>query len=58
MSDEQTAPTVRDRAVGAGIPEERLTGYVERGQLLLDGEPVVDLDQAAPAGTRLIIAGG
>ncbi|MGD9986340.1 hypothetical protein [Pseudonocardia sp.] len=58
MSDDQPGiPTVRDRAVAAGIPEPRLGAYIERGQLLLDGDVVCELDQPAPAGTRLLIAG-
>lgn len=58
MSDEQTVPTVRDRVVGAGIPEERLIAYIEGGQLLLDGDVVCELDQPAPRGTRILVAGG
>ncbi|GEL25061.1 hypothetical protein PSU4_40150 [Pseudonocardia sulfidoxydans NBRC 16205] len=58
MSDEQTVPTVRDRAVGAGISEAKLLAYVEGGQLLLDGDVVCELDQPAPPGTRILVAGG
>ncbi|MGE3835813.1 MAG: hypothetical protein AB7H43_13675 [Acidimicrobiia bacterium] len=58
MSDEQTVPSVRDRAVGAGISEERLLAYVEGGQLLLDGDVVCELDHPAPPGTRILVTGG
>ncbi|MBP2371364.1 hypothetical protein [Pseudonocardia parietis] len=55
--DTAPAPTVRSRAVSAGIDEERLRGHLERGVLLLDGEPVTDLDTPAPAGTRINVGG-
>ena len=55
--DTAPAPTVRSRAVIAGIDEERLRGHLERGVLLLDGEPVTDLDTPAPAGTRINVGG-
>jgi hypothetical protein len=58
VSDEQTVPTVRDRAVGAGISEAKLLAYVEGGQLLLDGDVVCELDQPAPPGTRILVAEG
>ena len=50
-------PTVRSRAMSAGIDEDRLRGHLERGVLLLDGEPVTDLDTPAPVGTRINIGG-
>ena len=50
-------PTVRSRALGAGISEERLAGHLERGTLQLDGERVIDLDAPAPLGTRINVAG-
>lgn len=50
-------PTVRERAHNAGIPDERLTSYVERGLLLVDGEPVTDLDAPTEPGSRIVIAG-
>lgn len=58
MSDEQTPrPTVRARAGGMGIPDERLAAYVERGLLLVDGEPVTDLDAETAPGSRILVAG-
>lgn len=50
-------PTVRERAHNAGIPDERLTSYIERGLLLVDGEPVTDLDTPTEPGSRIVIAG-
>ena len=43
--------------MNAGIDEDRLRGHLERGALLLDGEPVADLDTPAPIGTRINIGG-
>lgn len=58
MTDAQSnIPSVRDRATAVGIPEERLLSYVERGMLLLDGDVVCELDEPAPIGTRMLIAG-
>lgn len=39
-----------------GIPEERLLAQIERGTLVLDGEPVTNLDTPAPPGTRIQVA--
>lgn len=49
--------TVRDRALAAGITEQALAAHHERGAVLLDGEPVTDLDVPAPDGTRINIGG-
>lgn len=43
--------------MNAGIDQDRLRGHLERGVLLLDGEPVTDLDTPAPVGTRINIGG-
>ena len=56
--DTVAAPTVRSRAVSAGVDEGRLRGHLERGAVLLDGKPVADLDTPAPEGTRINIGGG
>ncbi|WP_156819448.1 hypothetical protein [Pseudonocardia sp. HH130630-07] len=56
MSDDQ-APTVRSRALTAGIPEDRLSTHFDNAALLLDGEQVSDLAQPAPLGTRITIRG-
>ncbi|MGD9989325.1 hypothetical protein [Pseudonocardia sp.] len=49
--------TVRARLTSVGIPADRLAVYVERGLLLLDGEPVTDLDAPTEPGSRIVIAG-
>ncbi len=62
MTDDQEsqspAPTVRSRALAAGITEERLQMHFDRGAVLLDGDPVTDLDTPAPAGTSRVNFGG
>ncbi|OLM28640.1 hypothetical protein Ae717Ps2_6236c [Pseudonocardia sp. Ae717_Ps2] len=60
MTDDQgsPAPTVRSRALAAGITEERLQMHFDRGAVLLDGVPVADLDTPAPAGTSRVNFGG
>lgn len=58
VNDQNTssaAPTVRDRT--GWLPPDRLADHFERGTLLLDGVPVTDLDQPAPAGTRIVVSG-
>lgn len=55
--DPESTPTVRTRTRNIGIPEERLLAHLERGTLVLDGEPVTDLDTPAPPGTRIQVAG-
>lgn len=55
--DSDAVPTVRSRAASIPIPEERLLDQIERGVLMLDGEPVTDLDTPAPPGTRIQVAG-
>jgi hypothetical protein len=57
MSDEQhqPVPTVRSR-LGAVLSEDRVSEHLGNATLRLDGRIVVDLDMAAPAGTRIIIA--
>lgn len=56
MTEEPT-PTVRSRALAAGITEEHLRAALERGAIRLDGENVTDLDTPAPPGTRINFAG-
>lgn len=56
MTEEPT-PTVRSRALAAGITEENLRAALERGVIRLDGENVTDLDTPAPPGTRINFAG-
>jgi hypothetical protein len=57
VSDEPAQPTVRSRVLAAGVAPEDLDAHHARGAVLLDGEPVTDLDQPAPAGTRINFAG-
>ncbi|MGD9798797.1 MAG: hypothetical protein AB7L91_19655 [Dehalococcoidia bacterium] len=52
MSEE--TPTVRDRLAGY-LSEDRLEGYIAAGMLLLDGEPVTDLDAPA-SGDHFVIS--
>jgi hypothetical protein len=47
---------VRSRAVGFGLPEDRLVMHFEAVRLLLDGVRVTDLDAPAPKG-RIHISG-
>ncbi|MEV1294457.1 hypothetical protein [Pseudonocardia sp. NPDC049635] len=54
---EQEGRTVRDRLVGFGMDPERLAAHIERGALLLDGEPVRDADQVTAPGSRLVVTG-
>lgn len=60
MSDDQQAstPTVRSRALAAGIAEERLQKHFDRGAVLLNGFLVADLDTPAPVGTSRVNFGG
>ncbi|MGE0346561.1 MAG: hypothetical protein AB7N73_12165 [Gemmatimonadales bacterium] len=50
-------PTVGDRLRAAGISEERIAQHLAQGAITLDGEPVFDLDDLAPAGTRPLFTG-
>ncbi|WP_214402280.1 hypothetical protein [Pseudonocardia lacus] len=49
-------PTVRDRLLAAGLSAERIEEHLLAARIMLDGEPVTDLDQPAPAGSRLVLA--
>lgn len=53
----ETVPTVRERVLAAGVPEERLNQHHQRGAVLLDGVPVTELDTPAPPGTRINFGG-
>ncbi len=56
VTDEQSAPTtVRDRLTAAGLSESRIEQHMSAGRLRVDGEPVTDLDEPAPTGTRVVI---
>lgn len=57
MADEQNpAPTVRDRLAG-WLSEQRAAELIAAGRLVLDGEPVTSLDQAAEHGRFTALAG-
>ncbi|MBN9739438.1 MULTISPECIES: hypothetical protein [unclassified Pseudonocardia] len=51
---EASAPTVRSRALAAGITEEWLQMHFDRAAVLLDGVLVTDLDVPAPVGTSRV----
>ncbi|SDG33706.1 hypothetical protein SAMN05216377_1115 [Pseudonocardia oroxyli] len=50
------APTVRSR-LAVFFSDERIAAHLERKVILLGGEVVSDLDQAAPMEKRLIFGG-
>lgn len=50
-------PSVRDRLCAAGISDDRIVEHAAAGRVRLDGKPVADLDQPAPAGTRDAVVG-
>jgi hypothetical protein len=54
MSDE-SVPTVRDRLTAAGISAERIDEHHVESRVLLDGEPVTDLDTPAAKPARVVI---
>lgn len=51
------SPTVRDRLLAAGLSEERIDWWLslEPGAVRVDGQPVVDGDQPAPAPARITL---
>jgi hypothetical protein len=53
--DEPTPTTVRDRLIAAGLSESRIEQHMTAGRLRVDGEPVIDLDAPAAAGSRVVI---
>lgn len=57
MTADQPTPTVRDRLTSAGISPDRVDAHHADGRVMLDGEPVADLDQPAPPPARIVIAG-
>lgn len=62
MSTDETnsgnGQTVRERLAAAGLSEQRVAMHLENKVLQVDCQTVTDLDQPAPAGSRIIIAGG
>jgi hypothetical protein len=54
--DEPAVPTVRSRILAAGISPQRLDQQYREGRVMLNGEPVEDLDTPAPKGTRINFA--
>ena len=48
-------PTVADRLRAAGIPDDRAAEHLAAGRVRLDGQPVQDLAQSAPVGTRVTL---
>lgn len=51
-----SAPTVRSR-LAVFFSDERIAAHLERKVILLGGDVVTDLDQAAPMEKRLIFGG-
>jgi hypothetical protein len=46
---------VLDGLIAAGLSEGRIEQHLTAGRLRVDGEPVTDLDTAAPVGRRVVI---
>ncbi len=57
VTEPETTPTVRDRMLTAGIPEERINMHLAAGRIRLDGERVDDLTLAAAPPSRVTVAG-
>ncbi|MDN5915114.1 MAG: hypothetical protein L0I76_08420 [Pseudonocardia sp.] len=56
-TDTSDGMTVRERLAAAGLSEQRVAMHLENKVLQIDGQTVTDLDQPAPAGSRINIAG-
>ncbi|GEL25741.1 hypothetical protein PSU4_46950 [Pseudonocardia sulfidoxydans NBRC 16205] len=54
---EQPIRTVREFVRAAGLSEERAERHRAAGALMLDGEPVTDLDTPVPDGSKVHVAG-
>lgn len=52
-----SSPSVRSRAQAAGMSPARIEKHFANRRILLDGQIVNDLDQPAPDGSAIYIAG-
>lgn len=57
VSDEERAPSVRDRMQQAGLSAEAIDAHMRAGRIAVDGVPVEDLDAPAPPPARVTILG-
>jgi hypothetical protein len=54
-STDEAVVTVHDRLTAAGISPDRIAEHHAGGRVLLDGQPVEDLQQHAPVPARVTI---
>lgn len=55
MPDTDAQPTLLDRMLAAGIPEERAQRWLEAGAVMVAGERVSDPATVMPAGASWVV---